>query len=581
MTDAYVNQIEFQDEQGAVESTHDIQDIKDKHDGLMNVIKITDPTTTMGDVQTILDEVNTNGENVVFDVSALGANAYNCMIFINQTDGVGNYKVNDLVKFRTYGGSYDASLLLSTVLAEAYDVATRAEIDSLQEQINELIDPELGDTIVFNFVNSLAVTSTSGNLSFTVTDEGKFADAVGECENREYLLVYNGNNWLYNEETVTDFGITVTGTPTTGEVMHVVMTIDEVENTVVDLGTTGANATVPKDSTITEYKIVEQTYVPDTNAFDAPESALCITPGYTLPAGTYYVYNVAGATSDYWCNYKRLYYVFTIPNAITATSATGDITLRFYNRGSRETTGDARGVYQLYCKPYCEATGALYNSDTIEFIGQVAQPSGATDIRTLTGFTTDQTMTSEGIIYNNLGHVCYGNNEWGVSNLAQRLNSSEKSMSPVRLHKNDVVTGLVGRRGGLWGLDPRVRAKIVTAVVSRVHALSDEFTRDSIYTADNDCFLLSMKEMSFNINTTEGVVMALYGRYTNDTLINTAVEERGKADRKGLSPSGYRWSSSANSDSSNRARLGSAAGAYGRDSAYTVYRFAPAYILKS
>ena len=545
------------------------------------VIVITDSTTTLGDVQTMLDSVNSKGDHVWLDVGALGANAFLCTIYIDQIDGVGTYKVTDLVKFRTHGGAYSATLLLTEVLAEAHDVATRAEIDSLQAQINELIDPDLGDTVVFNFVKALSVTSTSGNLRFTVTDEQDFANTVGECEEREYLLVWNGTNWVYNEEAVTNFGITVTGTPAVGEVMHVAMTIDEVENTVVDLGTTGENATVPKDSSVTEYRIIEQTYVPDTNAFDYPESALCITPGYTLPAGTYYVYNVPRATSDYWCNYKRLYYVFEIPHAITATSETGDITLRFYNRGSRETTGDARGVYQLYCKPYCEATGALYNSDTIEFVGQVAKPSGATDIRTLTGFSTDQSMDNVGIIYNNLGHVCYGNNEWGVSNLAQRLNSSQKSMTPVRMHKNDVVTGLVGKRGRLWGLDPRTRAKIATAVVSRVHALSDEFTTDSIYTTDNDCFLLSMKEMSFNINVTEGVVMALYGRYTDNTLINTAVEERGKADRKGLAPSGYRWASSPYSSYSYDTRVVSATGATDNSSASYVHRFAPAYILKS
>ena len=555
-----------------------------EYDDIIGAYKITDPSTDLGDISTFLDSVNGAGDHILFDVGALGANAYLATIFIDQVGGVGIYKVTDLVKLRTYSGAYDQDLLLSTVLAMAYDVATRKEIDDLQAQINQLVDPELGDVVVFNRVKALSVTSTSGALSFTVTDEQDFINAVGECEAREYLLTWDGSKWLYNGEEITNFGITVTGTPITGEVMHVTETIDEEEYTVVDLGTTGTNATVPKDSSVTNYKIVEATYVgTESWVFDAPESAICVTPGYTLAAGTYYIYNVAGVTSDYWCNYKRLYYVFTIAHDIIATNATGDITLRFYQRSAYESTGDARGIYQLDCKPYCEATGALYNSDIISFVGQVAAPSnGETDLRTVADFTADQTMESEGIIYNNLGHVCYGNNEWGVSNMANRLNSSAKKMTPQRLHKNDVVTGLANVKGGMWGIDPRIKAQIATAVVSRVHALSDEFTKDTIYTTDNDCFLLSMKEMSFNINTTEGVVTALYDRWCNNTLTNSAVAERGKADRAGLAPSQHRWSSSPLSSNSGRPWSVSAAGAsvnsYG---AYVSVRRAPAYILKS
>ncbi len=558
-----------------------------KADAAVQPVKIDDPSTTLGDINEMLNGeggINEVGRVVLFNVAALGANAYMCTIFLDVTDGAGTYKITDLVKLRTYSGVYDADLLLSTILASMYDIATRAEIDNLQEQINSLIDPVLGDTIIFNKVvdGGLAVTSTSGELTFVVTDESKFADAVGECENKEYLLTFDGANWLYNDVAVTDFGITVTGTPITGEVMHVVMTIEEIEHTVVDITPTGTNVTHPKDSTITEFQIVEQTYVPDAQVYDEPESALCITPSHRLSAGKYYVYNVAGATGDYWCNYKRLYYCFEILHDIVATGETGDITLRFSSRGARETEGDARGVYQLYCKPYCEATGALYNSDTVEFVGQVAAPSSEyTDIRTLTDFTTDQSLDSEGIIYNNLGHVCYGNNEFGVSNLAQRLNSSEKRMSPVRMHKNDVVTGLRNVRGCMWGLDPRVKEKIATAVISREHGLGDEYTKGEIHTLEMDAFCLSMVEMSFNIQTDEGVPTALYSSYTDNTLVNTAIEERGKARRKGLAPQDYRWAGSAYVGYSYGSRMVSATGANDRSTAINGNRFASAYILKS
>ena len=441
---------------------------------------------------------------------------------------------------------------------------------------------EVGEDVYFNYVSTLAVSFSNAGLSASVTDEYKFAKAVGMCEQRDFITLYNGSDWTYEGEAISDFGITISGTPVSGDTMTVTMTVTKVPFTIVSRRQTGTNATVPADEYIDDWYIVERKYNEASQAFDAPESALCVTPGHTLPAGKYYVYNVAGATSDYWCNYKRLYYCFEIANDIVATAATGDITARYSSRGSRETTGDARGVYQLYCQWYCEATGARYNSDTLEFVGQVAAPSSDyTDIRTLTGFSTDQRMEIDSddraIIYNNLGHVCYGNNEWDVSNVCQRLNSDAKRMVPVRQHKNDVVTGLANVKGFLWGLDPRVA--ITAARTYQEHALSDEFTQQAIYSCEQDGFLLSMKEMSFNIQTDEGVAMELYDEYTGGTLTNNAVAARAKADSAGASPSSYRWSRVSYYDSSSISRIVSPAGAYDHGNANSGNRVAPAYIV--
>lgn len=77
-------------ELAAIES--DIADIS-KYDDLLKVIKITDATTTMGDIETLLNTVNTAGDHVVFDVSALDAGMYLVTIYI----GDGYYRIADLV----------------------------------------------------------------------------------------------------------------------------------------------------------------------------------------------------------------------------------------------------------------------------------------------------------------------------------------------------------------------------------------------------------------------------------------------------------------------------------------------------
>lgn len=473
---------------------------------------------------------------------------------------------------------YRLDLLKKDILTDSYEELG----DMIANGISgDYISP--GDELIVNKVSSLSIVSTNNALTFSVVDEQVFTELVGECENADYLLFYNGNSWTYNGDEVTssDLGFTISGTPIENDVITVTMTVEEVSHTFVAYTPTGTNATAPMDNNVEKYWVIEQTYIPASQEFDNPESAICVTVGHTLSAGKYYVYNNANATSDWWCNYKRLYYLFEIPNDIVATEVTGDIQIRFSARGSYESNGDARGVYQLTCVPYRCSDDAKYNSDTITFVGQVDAPSSEyMDIRTVEGFTINQAMDSEGIIYNNLGHVCYGNNEWNVSNIKQRMNSDAKSMTPVRLHKNDIVTALKGVKGFMWGFDPRFKKLINRVITYQEHGMNDEYTRYELYSDVSEmAFLLSMKEMSFNIQTDEGVVLDLYNTYTGGSLTNDAIASRGKANKSGESPSTYRWSRSAHASHSSLARLVAATGSSVNDDAYVGIRFAPAYII--
>ena len=110
--------------------------------------------------------------------------------------------------------------------------------------------------------------------------------------------------------------------------------------------------------------------------------------------------------------------------------------------------------------------------------------------------------------------------------------------------------------------------------------MNDEYARYELYSDISEmAFLLSMKEMSFNIQTDEGVVLDLYNTYTGGSLTNDAIASRGKANKSGESPSTYRWSRSANANSSSHARLVAAYGSYVSSYALHGYRFAPAYII--
>lgn len=84
--------------------------------GAVEVIKITDATTTMGDVSTTLDAVNAAGEHVVFDVSALNAGMYLCTIYLGQ----GYYRIFDLVTGFEETGFFNANTLLSDIIKSGH-----------------------------------------------------------------------------------------------------------------------------------------------------------------------------------------------------------------------------------------------------------------------------------------------------------------------------------------------------------------------------------------------------------------------------------------------------------------------------
>ena len=79
---------------------------------LLRVLKITDSTTTMGDISATLAEVNSNGEHVIFDVAALNAGMYLCTIYI----GSGYYRIADQVTGFVGTGFFSASDLLVDII---------------------------------------------------------------------------------------------------------------------------------------------------------------------------------------------------------------------------------------------------------------------------------------------------------------------------------------------------------------------------------------------------------------------------------------------------------------------------------
>ena len=165
--------------------------------------------------------------------------------------------------------------------------------------------------------------------------------------------------------------------------------------------------------------------------------------------------------------------------------------------------------------------------------------------------------------------------------MRQWLNDDTKGDHFVPTHDNDLASAYNRQDGFLFGLDPRVKKLIQTAKVLWTAGYGDtaDFTQNQTYTSEDKVFLLSMKEMSFNLNVNEGTATGLYSEYTNNTLTNNATAGRAKYNKAGGTLNSYRWSRSANTSSAYYSRLVDSTGAYNGNNAYYAHYLAPAFIV--
>lgn len=538
------------------------------------IVIISDASTTLGTIATQLNTINTNGEHVFFDVSALGASMYLCTIFIDTNENV--YKIFDLVNQKLTQGTYDSTKLLTMAIANSDTIAGQTQIDSLQKQVDELggkssvedletLGDQIeagtsvnfisaGDTIDFNWINTVLGTIVSG-ATVTCSDVDAFATKMGEAEAKTYYFVYNGSNWTYNETVVdlSDYALTVSGTPVTGDVMSIVTTVTTVSYTFTGYD----DVTLENGDTATHTWLMEQTYAPATKAFDSLEALILLADGNTIPAGNYYV------TANYQNGGTPYTLYFTVATAITASGADIQLAATGINWTSP--------YYPTNLRPYVYGTNTTAG-DAMSL--STTEISGATDISTLTGVS----------IHDSLIQCDLGNNNWERSNMRAWLNDATNGSGYVPSYSFDRPSSYNLSKGFLYGLDPRVKRLIHPVVNSFTAGYdNDGYTQDTTYTCVDSVFLLSMKEMGFNINTAEGNVTDLYNEYLTDAeytgVTNDAIADRSKYNQAGGTKNSYRWSRSAVTWNANVSWYVAAAGGGYSDGAVGGFYFAPAFAI--
>jgi len=547
----------------------------------IKTVKITDSSTTLGDVSTLLNTINnpldtTQAKHVLFDVSALGANMYLCTIFIDTTNAI--YRIFDIVTNRISEGTYDAAKLLTMAIANADMIATQSQIDNLQEQVNELGGKSIiedwdalgdliesgestnyiknGDTIDVNWIKTVLGTITGG-ATVTCNDVNAFITQLGKAEDGQYLFVYNGTKWTLNEEVIDDitlWGLSISGTVSLGAVMTIVTTVDKVSYTFVgydDFDVEGNS---------THHWGLEQTYAPSTKGYDSLEALFCLAPGNTIPAKAYKL------TANYQNGGTPYTLYFTVAEDITATNETGKIQF------AATSTSWTSPYYPTNTRGYKYGTNTAL-TPTINLSATAIE--GATDISTLSGVT----------IHDSLIQCNLGNNNYARSNIRAWLNDTSKSGNYTPSYEFDRPSGYNLGQGFLYGIDPRVLNLMLTANVKFTAGYDNVgYTQGQTYTVQDKVFLLSMKEMGFDINTAEGNMTDYYGDLIeevkgNRNPTNDAIATRAKYNKAGGTKNNYRWSRSALTGYAYDSWSVNSTGGNGYSRAINGYYFAPAFII--
>ena len=297
----------------------------------------------------------------------------------------------------------------------------------------------LGDIIEVG--RETAVQASLGvhtGITGVAVDEDAFVTAMGEAGQKEYEFVFDGSAWKYNDTPVilSVYGLTVTGTPASGDTVIVVETASTIKMVVtnfIENGQTMIGNIKLHDKTKKHGMILQSEDILYTLQSDAPEAFFHAAEG--LAAGTYNI-----TLGD---NYDTAYgggatYQFTLTQAVPAG---GQITLDWpFNKTPLQGAGIKTWASNASTTPI-----------------ETAVPEVGTDGTSL-GTLLIAVQESAGL--NSIHRMRYGSNRWSTGAMRQHLNSSK-------------VAGSVWTPQTVWDRAP----SWVSSTAGFIHGLDPEFVK--------------------------------------------------------------------------------------------------------
>jgi len=367
------------------------------------------------------------------------------------------------------------------------------------------------------------ITAVSVNEETFLAHEGRVGNGIHEFH-------YDGAAWIYENQPVTlsDFGITVTGTPASGDQVIVTEAYTEILWDVVEHRT----VTDPADNTQKPAMFLLMHSVIYSKQFDAIEALFYAEEG--LAAGTYH-FTIQNYDATYGGNKT---YQFTLTQAVPAG---GQIVLDWpYNQ---QLLG--RSV-----KTYASATSTTQIEAAV-----LSEGTGGTDLGTTDG-------TAENL--NHIHRARYGSNNYKESAIRQWINSAAVAnawWAPTNIF--DRPASYANLPGLLHGMDSEflavVKAVTIPCKTNNTYELP-EWTKDTAYTVEDRFWLASRDEMGFGVErVAEGSVLSAYNGAGNTDRI--------KYDLSNGSTARNWWLRSPNPSNAYTARVVYTGGSLGSSSA--------------
>ena len=370
---------------------------------------------------------------------------------------------------------------------------------------------EVGDQFVVNKATSVTA-AVNGNITGATVSLPAFITQMNEAEAKSYTFSFINGQWVYNGNIVvlSDYGITVTGTPASLDTIVITETVEKITFDVLDFDydtpvTEGINHTMSL--------LAHDVYSYDEIPFDASEALFYVDPETYpsgLPVGTYHItldHGTYGEGTDQDGTYQ-----FTTTQIVPAGGLI------------RHTT---MGVYQSSGYTKAQITGGkfvTYNTEYTQLESlTTTEGSGGTSLGTTTARRPSY-RTNE--LLNFTERNGHGSNNWLNSSVRQYLNSDAAGAASGAIaswwtSKNIWDMPVKSTKSGfLYGLDPSFRA-ILQTVKKRNRLTLADYGNSSVKYIDNDERVFFVSQTEVRLAREDGVYENSFGTDKTFTTIKT------------------------------------------------------------
>lgn len=371
---------------------------------------------------------------------------------------------------------------------------------------------EPGDQFVVNKATSVTA-AVKGNITGATVSLPTFITQMNEAEAKSYTFSFINGQWVYNGNAVvlSDYGITVTGTPANLDTIVITETVEKIVFDVLDFDydtpvTEGINHTMSL--------IAHDVYIYAEIPFDANEALFYVDPETYpngLPVGTYHVTLDHGAPSESTAQDGT--YQFTTTQIVPAGGLIRHTTMGGYQSNGYTKAQIIDGKFVTYNTEYTQ----LESLTTTE-------GSGGTSLGTTTAHRQSY-RTNE--LLNFTERNVSGSNNWLNSSIRQYLNSDAAGAASGVIaswwtSKNIWDMPVESTKPGfLYGLDPSFRA-ILQTVKKRNRLTLADYGSSSVKHIDSDERVFFVSQTETNSTGEDDVYENSFGTDKTFTTIKTA-----------------------------------------------------------